>query len=46
MIPLAERVGRRAAGLPDNNGLLPARPGHDLATGIGTPDMAQLITAP
>jgi kumamolisin len=28
----------------DNNGLFPARPGYDLATGIGTPDMARLIT--
>jgi subtilase family serine protease len=28
----------------DNNGLFPARPGYDLATGIGTPDMAALIT--
>jgi subtilase family serine protease len=29
----------------DNNGLFPARPGYDLTTGIGTPDMAALITA-
>jgi subtilase family serine protease len=29
----------------DNNGLFPARPGYDLATGIGTPNMAPLITA-
>lgn len=29
----------------NNNGLFPARPGYDLTTGIGTPDMATLITA-
>lgn len=29
----------------DNNGLYPARPGYDLATGIGTPSMAALITS-
>jgi hypothetical protein len=28
----------------DNNGLFPARPGYDLTTGIGTPNMANLIT--
>jgi subtilase family serine protease len=28
-----------------SNGLFPTRPGYDLATGIGTPDMAALITA-
>jgi subtilase family serine protease len=28
-----------------NNGLFPTLPGYDLATGIGTPKMAQLITA-
>jgi subtilase family serine protease len=27
-----------------NNGLFPTRPGYDLATGIGTPKMAALIT--
>jgi subtilase family serine protease len=30
----------------DNNGLFPARPGYDLATGIGTPNMTPLITTP
>ena len=29
----------------NNNGLFPARPGYDLATGIGTPDMAPLIVS-
>jgi subtilase family serine protease len=29
----------------NNNGLFPTRPGYDLATGIGTPVMAALITA-
>jgi subtilase family serine protease len=29
----------------NNNGLFPTRPGYDLATGVGTPDMAALITA-
>jgi subtilase family serine protease len=29
----------------NNNGLFPATPGYDLATGIGTPKMAALITA-
>jgi subtilase family serine protease len=29
---------------PNNNGLFPATPGYDLATGIGTPKMAPLIT--
>jgi subtilase family serine protease len=33
--------GQKAA---TNNGLYPTRPGYDLATGIGTPDMATLIT--
>jgi hypothetical protein len=28
-----------------NNGLFPTTPGYDLATGIGTPNMAALITA-
>ncbi len=28
----------------NNNGLYPTRPGYDLATGIGTPKMAALIT--
>ena len=28
----------------DNNGLFPTTPGYDLATGIGTPKMAPLIT--
>ena len=27
-----------------NNGLYPTTPGYDLATGIGTPRMAALIT--
>jgi len=27
-----------------SNGLLPTTPGYDMATGIGTPDMAALIT--
>jgi len=27
-----------------NNGLFPAVPGFDLATGVGTPKMTQLIT--
>jgi hypothetical protein len=27
-----------------NNGLYPAVPGYDLATGVGTPKMTQLIT--
>lgn len=34
-----------AQSVADNNGLYPARPGYDLATGIGTPDMTALITA-
>lgn len=33
-------IGQRA----DNNGLFPVVPGYDLATGIGTPKMAALIT--
>ena len=36
-------VGPRQA-VASNNGLFPARPGYDLATGIGTPDMTALIT--
>jgi subtilase family serine protease len=34
-----------AGAVPKNNGLFPTRPGFDLATGIGTPIMAALITA-
>jgi hypothetical protein len=30
---------------PNNNGLFPSRKGYDMATGIGTPIMARLITA-
>jgi subtilase family serine protease len=30
---------------PDTNGLFPTVPGYDLATGIGTPNMAAIITA-
>jgi len=29
----------------NNNGLFPTVTGYDLATGVGTPDMAALITA-
>jgi hypothetical protein len=32
--------------MSNNNGAFPARPGYDLATGIGTPDMTPLITRP
>lgn len=28
----------------DNDGLFPGRPGYDLTTGIGTPDITNLIT--
>ena len=31
---------------PRNNGLFPTVPGYDLATGVGTPRMAALITTP
>ena len=33
-----------AGHLATNNGLFPAVPGYDMATGIGTPKMSQLIT--
>jgi hypothetical protein len=29
----------------NNNGLFPTTPGYDLATGIGTPNMANIITS-
>jgi len=34
----------RFQGTATNNGLFPTRPGYDLATGIGSPQMAALIT--
>ena len=39
-------TGDRPAQQRNNNGLFPTTPGYDMATGIGTPKIAALITGP
>jgi subtilase family serine protease len=43
--PLGHAISRSNE-IPDNNGIFPTTTGYDMATGIGTPIMSAIITAP